>query len=69
MKAVAFKDNKPVKTWYHTIKVSNDIKYKYFIITEKIYHHELIQTIRYDDADKIVVYDDGKVTKTYYGVN
>ena len=69
MKAVAFKDNQPVKTWFHAIKVSQDKKYNYFIITEKIYHHELIQTLRYDNADKIVVYDDGKVVKTYYGVS
>ena len=68
MKAIAVKDGKPVKIWYHTIKVSNDTKYKYFVITEKIYHHELIQTIRYVDADKIVLEEDGKVIETYYAI-
>lgn len=69
MKAVAFKENKPVKTWFYPIKIKPDQKYKYFTIIEKIYHHELIQTIRYTDADKIVLYEDGKVIETYYAVS
>ena len=68
MKAVAFKDNKPVKTWFHVIKVSPDQKYRYFIITEKLYHHELISTIRFIESDKIVTYEDRKVVATYYAV-
>ena len=50
--------NKPSRYKYSVIKVDVDKKYKYFVITTKIYKHEIIETIRFDDCDYMEIYDE-----------
>ena len=41
---------------YDVKSVSVDKKHRYFIVTSKIYHHDIIQIIRFDECDYIEVY-------------
>lgn len=68
MKAVCYKGNVPVKTFYHVIKVNPNHKYGYFEIHTKIYHHEIIDIVRYNDADTVICFDEEnrERIKTYY---
>lgn len=52
-----YKGDQIVKTRSSVISVKADKKYGYFVITQKIYHHEILSTIRFADCDKIVYTD------------
>lgn len=52
------KENNPSKWKYDILKVDVDKKHRYFIIHTKIYHHEIIETIRFDDCDYIEIYSE-----------
>ena len=54
---LCYKGDKLIKTYSYVISVKADKKYGYFIITQKIYHHEIISIIRFNDCDKIVYTD------------
>ena len=58
MKARIVKMNRPSRYMYQVKNVTIDKKYKYFVVTTKIYHHEIIQTIPFDDCDYIELYED-----------
>ena len=55
-KAVLIKDNQPVKSKYHVVTVKPNDKYGYFEFTTKIYHHEFIEIVRYNECDKVELY-------------
>lgn len=52
------KIGKPLTYKYNVIKVDVDKKHRYFIIKTKIYHHEIIETIRFDDCDYIEIFNE-----------
>lgn len=58
MKIRLVKINKPSKWKYQVLKVTTDRKYKYYVITTKIYHHEIIETIPFAEVDYIECYED-----------
>lgn len=67
MTITLYKNNKPIKSYEDIIKVEPDKKYKYFVIHQKIYHHEIIFIKRFDEVDKIITVEKGrfdtKITK------
>ena len=52
------KIGKPSTYKYSVIKVDADKKRRYFIIHTKIYQHEIIETIRFDDCDYIEIFNE-----------
>lgn len=58
-KAKLIKENHLPKEMYNIISVQADTKYGYFIVTTKIYHHEIITTHSFKDVDYIELYEDG----------
>ena len=56
---LCYKGNQLIKALRDVISVKPDKKYGYFIITQKIYHHEIISTIRFADCERII-YTDSK---------
>lgn len=61
-KAKIIKDNNPPKYKYQIVDVKADKKYGYFIVTTKIYRHEIIETIRFENCDRIELYIEGEKT-------
>lgn len=61
--AKCYKDNQLIKTYGNIITVKPDKKYGYFIITQKIYHHEIISIMRFADCDSIIYTDKNGVRK------
>lgn len=54
---ICYKGDQIVNKYSYVISVKADKKYGYFVITQKIYHHEIMFTIRFADCDKIVYTD------------
>ena len=52
-----YKGDQIVKTYSYVISVKADKKYGYFVITQKIYHHEIMSIVRFADCDKIIYTD------------
>lgn len=52
------KEKRPSKWKYQILKVEVDKKYRYFIIHTKIYRHEIIETISFNDCDYIEIYSE-----------
>lgn len=60
--AKIIKENRPPKYKYQIIDVKADQKYGYFIVTTKIYRHEIIEIIRFENCDRIELYLEGEKT-------
>lgn len=60
---MCYKGDKAVKGYSYVKSVKADKKYGYFIITQKIYHHEIMSIVRFDDCDCIVFYNDQGIRK------
>jgi len=61
--AECYKDDQIIKRYSYVISVKADKKYGYFIISQKIYRHEIMSTIRYRDCDRIIYTDSKGVRK------
>lgn len=61
-KARIIKDNNPPKYKYHVVNVKAEKKYGYFIVVTKIYKHEIIETIPFENCDRIELYIEGEKT-------
>lgn len=56
-KALFYKGDNLTKLLRDVISVKANKKYGYYEITQKIYHHTLITTARFNEVDKIVFVD------------
>lgn len=56
-KAICYKDGKPVKTYYNVSDIRFDKKYNYWILTERIFHHDIITIHRLNEFDKVIAVD------------
>ena len=65
VKALLYKDGKVIKTIYGIKSVTNNKKYGYFEITEKLYHHEIITIHRYNTCDKVELYQSDLASYTF----
>lgn len=63
------KTNKLPKIMYNVVSVRPHLKYGYFEIISKIYHHEIITTERFADVDYIEMYDEKDPAKVVRVVN
>lgn len=59
-KAKLIKVNNPPKYKYNILSVKADKKHGYFEVTTKIYHHQIIELVRFTDCDYIELYNDGE---------
>ena len=62
-RAICNRNNKEIKTFFDVIKVKPNHKYGYFEITQKIYHHEIINPERF--IDRVVLIDKDGLKKEY----
>lgn len=70
MKATCYKGSTPVKTFFHVLDIKPNHKYGYFEIYTKIYHHTIIEIMRYKYADTIIcIGEDKERIRTYYAIN
>ena len=56
-KAKLIKENHPPKYKYQILGVKVDKKHGYFEVTTKIYHHQIIELIRFNECDSIELFD------------
>lgn len=57
-KAKLIKNNNLPKTMFNVVSVKANKKYGYFEITTKIYHHQIITIHRFNDVDRVELYDE-----------
>lgn len=60
MIAKYYKGNEYKYTYHYIVKVKPNKKYGYFETTQKIYHHEIISIQRFNDIDRVEVYNEGE---------
>ena len=57
-KAKLIKNNNPSKLLFNVISCKANKKYGYFEITTKIYHHQIITIHRFNEYDRVELYDE-----------
>ena len=63
MKALLYLNGTLVKTVFDVKSVKFDNKYNYWILTQKIYKHDIITIHRLKDVNKIVTVDEDGIRK------
>ena len=63
MKALFYYEGKLVKTLFDVKSVKFDNKYNYWILTQKIYKHDIITIHRLNEVDKIITIDKDGIRK------
>lgn len=57
MKAICYKEDKTVKTFYDVKTITYDQKYNYWVLTQRIYHHDIITIHKPLEFDKVTLID------------
>lgn len=58
-KAKLLKNNKEIKLMFNVDSIKTDKKYGYFVVTTKIYKHQIMTTHSFKEVDTIELYEVG----------
>ena len=58
-----YKDGRKLKAYYHVISVIAENKYGYYVITQRILHHEIMFIVRFAECDRIEYVDRNNIRK------
>lgn len=65
MKIECYLNGKVVKRFYNVKSIHYDYKYNYWVLTQRIYHHDIITIHRPIVFDKVIAIDKEGIRKEY----